>query len=115
MSQNHKKKPSSARQDRRKKARAINKKFEFVRYLDIDDEYTKIVLGLSELDDSHKKTFLEYIRVRMPLDKKFQQHMLELNHTIAVETKKKLELENKEVSDSNEPEISTVNESPDNS
>jgi len=89
----------------------INKKYEFIKYLNIDEEYTKIVLGLSKMDDAHKKTFLEYIRVRMPLDKKFKDHMLELNHTIAVETKKKMESEDA----SEKPETTEINESSDNS
>lgn len=112
MPRNHKKQMSNARRDRREKARLINKKYEFIKFLNIDDEYTKIVLGLSEMTQERKKTFLEYIRVRMPLDKKFQDHMLELNHTIAVETKKRMDLgESKE----QVTEESEINESTDNS
>jgi len=112
MPRNHKKQMSNARRDRREKARLINKKYEFIRFLDIDDEYTKIVLGLSEMTQERKKTFLEYIRVRMPLDKKFKDHMLELNHSIAVETKKRMESEKSKEQITEEVK---VNESTDNS
>lgn len=112
MSRNHRKQMSNARRDRREKARLINKKYEFIKFINIDEEYTKIVLGLSEMTQERKKTFLEYIKIRMNLDKKFRDHMLELNHSIAVETRKRMELEE---SKEQVTEESKINESTDNS